>query len=463
MNRKILAFFLLMAIAVAAAGVLFVISMPEFNAQAAAVFQATSNPYPGGAMQSPTQPLISGATQAPAVPATGATPTLAPTLAPFPNSSNGGNPSNNSAVPVTGSNQQYVVQPGDSLSSIAAAYGVSLNAIVTANPQIANPNLIFPGQIVYIPNSGSIPGTGGTSIPNTGGNNGFFYVVQPGNTLSGIAAQYGVTVAAILAANPTVTNANLIFPGQVIFIPNGSNGSGIPPTGGGSTYVVQPGDTMFSIARRYGVTLAALQVANPQVTNINLIFPGQVLALPSSGGIPPTGGGNTYVVQPGDTMSGIAAMFGVSLQALEAANPQVTNPNFILPGQVITIPQASSSAATNNNNSSGTVPNTGGTGSTGVPTVAITPQAGATQAPSGTPTTANTPVVNPTPMVSSTPAVSTTQSIPNTGGRTYAVRAGDTLASIASANHTDVQTLLRLNPSITNQNLIFIGQVINLP
>ncbi len=46
----------------------------------------------------------------------------------------------------------------------------------------------------------------------------------------------------------------------------------------------------------------------------------------------------TYTVQPGDTLSGIAEKFGVSLQALEAANPQIQDPNRIFPGQVITIP-----------------------------------------------------------------------------------------------------------------------------
>jgi tyrosinase len=47
---------------------------------------------------------------------------------------------------------------------------------------------------------------------------------------------------------------------------------------------------------------------------------------------------STYVVQQGDTLSGIAQRFGVSLQALEAANPQISDPNLIFPGQLVTIP-----------------------------------------------------------------------------------------------------------------------------
>ena len=46
----------------------------------------------------------------------------------------------------------------------------------------------------------------------------------------------------------------------------------------------------------------------------------------------------TYIVQPGDTLSGIAERFGISLSDLEKANPQITNPNLIFPGQVINIP-----------------------------------------------------------------------------------------------------------------------------
>jgi spore coat assembly protein SafA len=66
------------------------------------------------------------------------------------------------------------------------------------------------------------------------------------------------------------------------------------------------------------------------VTARNSLRSGQVLTIPASV--------VTYVVQSGDTMSGIAQKFGVSLGALEAANPQVHDPNLIFPGQLLTIP-----------------------------------------------------------------------------------------------------------------------------
>ena len=100
------------------------------------------------------------------------------------------------------------------------------------------------------------------------------------------------------------------------------------------TYVVKQGDTLSGIAEKFGVGLAALEAANPQIPDFNLIFPGQVIVVPV-GPFPPPG---TYVVQPGDTLSGIAEKFGVSLAALEAANPQIPDFNLIFPGQVINIP-----------------------------------------------------------------------------------------------------------------------------
>lgn len=168
------------------------------------------------------------------------------------------------------------------------------------------------------------------------------YVVQAGDTLTSIASRFGTTVQAILAANPQITNPNLIFVGQVITVPGAGPGPQPPPppppTG---TYVVQRGDTLSSIARRFGTTVTAILAANPQITNPNLIFPGQVLVIPGAGPgpqpPPPPPPGATYVVQRGDTLSSIARRFGTTVQSILALNPQITNPNVIFPGQVIRI------------------------------------------------------------------------------------------------------------------------------
>jgi tyrosinase len=97
-------------------------------------------------------------------------------------------------------------------------------------------------------------------------------------------------------------------------------------------YIVQQGDTLTAIATRFGVSLAALIAANPHITNPNRIFRGQIIAIPGQS----PAAGPAYVVQHGDTLNAIATRFGISLAALIAANPQITNPNRIFPGQIIT-------------------------------------------------------------------------------------------------------------------------------
>ncbi|MBS2032281.1 MAG: LysM peptidoglycan-binding domain-containing protein [Deltaproteobacteria bacterium] len=121
------------------------------------------------------------------------------------------------------------------------------------------------------------------------------------------------------------------------------------------SYRVRSGDTMSGIASRYHLSLAALERANPQVKNPNMIYVGEALNIPgSSDSFTPaapkkassSGGasGGSYIVRSGDTMGSIASRHGVSLGALEAANPQVHNPNMIYVGQKLNLPGGSHSS-----------------------------------------------------------------------------------------------------------------------
>ena len=104
--------------------------------------------------------------------------------------------------------QEYTVQPGDTLSNIAARFGTTYQKIAQDNG-IANPDLIFPNQVLKIYGGG---GNGGQSAPRT-----VTHVVQAGETLSGIAAQYGTTYQKIAADNG-IPNPDYIQAGQVLTI-----------------------------------------------------------------------------------------------------------------------------------------------------------------------------------------------------------------------------------------------------
>ena len=202
-----------------------------------------------------------------------------------------------SAEPAQQTTTTYVVQWGDTMFRIAVRFNTTVQAIAQAN-NIANPNLIFAGQTLIIPTGGTVPPTAPPSTP--GGT--VIYTVQPGDYLAKIARQFNTTVSAILSVN-NIANPNLIFPGQQLVIPTGgttpppatsmpatvpppaTSVPSTPPPGGQTTYVVQPGDTLNSIARRFGTTTSAIAQANG-IVNPNLIFVGQVLVIPTGGSVP---------------------------------------------------------------------------------------------------------------------------------------------------------------------------------
>jgi len=112
----------------------------------------------------------------------------------------------------------------------------------------------------------------------------------------------------------------------------------VTPPPQANRYVVQCGDTLYSIARRFGVSVWQLASLN-NIYNVNLIYIGQVLIIPAAGPQPPGPNPvpNQYVVQYGDTLYSIARRFGLSVWQLASAN-NIANPNYIYAGQVLLIP-----------------------------------------------------------------------------------------------------------------------------
>lgn len=118
-------------------------------------------------------------------------PAPAPTPAPAP-------------APAPSNYVEYTVVKGDTLSGIAARYGTTYQKIAADN-NIANPNLIYPGQVLKIYTSGSAPAPSGEE----------YYTVVKGDNLSSIAARYGTTWQWLAQVN-NIPNPNLIYPGQVL-------------------------------------------------------------------------------------------------------------------------------------------------------------------------------------------------------------------------------------------------------
>ena len=167
-------------------------------------------------------------------------------------------------------------------------------------------------------------------LPPTGGTT---YTVKAGDTLYSIAKKYNVTVAALAKAN-NITNYNLIRVGQVLVIP----GTTPPPPPPATTvkYTVKAGDTLYSIASKYNTTVSAIATAN-KITNVNSISVGQVLIIPTKA-TPPPATSIKYTVKAGDTLYSIARTYNTTVTAIATAN-KITNVNSISVGQVLIIPR----------------------------------------------------------------------------------------------------------------------------
>jgi len=175
------------------------------------------------------------------------------------------------------------------------------------------------------------------------------HVVEPGDTISAIAAAHGLRVADVLALNG-LSWSSVIQPGQTIQLAAAPAAAAAPPAPAAAAYSVVAGDTMSTIAARHGLSTDALLAANG-MDRSSVIYPGQTLTLPGAGmelaasvapAAPPAAAASagTHEIGAGDTMTAIASRYGVSLDALLAANG-MDRSSIIYPGQSVTIPAAS--------------------------------------------------------------------------------------------------------------------------
>ncbi len=149
------------------------------------------------------------------------------------------------------------------------------------------------------------------------------YTVEEGDTLYNIARMYGTTVQQILAANPGLTEMSMLYIGQMLCVP-------MTKPCDGQNYTVQVGDTVYGIARKFGVTTAELLAANPGF-NANNLVAGVLICIPSPSLSPCPTGSMSYIVANGDTLTSIAERFSVSVYSLTVANPGFSAEN-LMPG-----------------------------------------------------------------------------------------------------------------------------------
>ncbi len=163
------------------------------------------------------------------------------------------------------------------------------------------------------------------SIPTASNMESITYTVQPGDTLYGLAQRYQTTVNDIVNANNLTTD--VLFVGQTLTIPGTVNNNGSL-----QYYTVQRGDSLWSIARRFNTTVNEIQRLNN--LNSTVLQIGQQLLIPgiSNGGSMTT----TYIVQPGDSLWSIANRFNATVNELMMLNN--LNSTILQIGQVLQIP-----------------------------------------------------------------------------------------------------------------------------
>lgn len=229
----------------------------------------------------------------------------------------------------------YQVVRGDTFFIIAQKHNITVESLMNANPNAA-PEKLAIGQILCIPTSCGASGTNGAAKTT--------YTIARGDSFISIAKSHNIALDDLLRANPTV-NPEKLRAGQTVFLPinvtnNAANNQAYASSASsqGIIYVVHEGDTFFSIAQKNGITLAALMNANQGIIPEQLRT-GQEIIVPITNSEQVFEcDGTEYIIKTGDTFYDIAINNAISVEALESANPGV-DPERLYVGQSICIPR----------------------------------------------------------------------------------------------------------------------------
>ena len=262
---------------------------------------------------------------------------------------------------------------------------------------------------------------GGTYQAPAGSN---YYTVQSGDSLWSISKKFGISVDELKQANNLTSN--LLSIGQNLYIPNKETDVTT------SEYVVSKGDTLYGIAQKFGTTVDNLKSINNLTTDSLAV--GQILKIPSE----EVSSTNTYTVKSGDTLYGIASKYNTTVDELKSLNNLTSNTLSI--GQTLKIP----SGTTSNNTSTYTVVK--GDTLYGIANKYNT-------------TVDELKSLNN--LTNNTLSIGEVLKVPSSGNVTYTVKSGDTLYSIAREFGTTISAITDLNNLETT--VLSVGQKLLLP
>lgn len=231
----------------------------------------------------------------------------------------------------------YRVRSGDTLSGIARRWRITMKSIVTANRLRSDRLRVGQRLVLTVPN---VPRQAIASTQRSESSQHVIHRVRSGETLSTIASRYGVSIAQLKMTNRIRTN--LIRPGQRLRIPFG----GADAVSDTKIYTVKAGDTLSTIASRYGVSVVRLKRAN-RLSGDSLRI-GDRLEIPTQVTVSDepkrVAKSRTHRVRSGESLYTIGKRYGVSVDRLKAANG--LRRNTIRVGQELVIPARSSGAST---------------------------------------------------------------------------------------------------------------------
>lgn len=234
----------------------------------------------------------------------------------------------------------YRVRSGDTLSGIARRWRITMKSIVTANRLRSDRLRVGQRLVLTVPN---VPRQAIASTQRSESSQHVIHRVRSGETLSTIASRYGVSISQLKMTNRIRTN--LIRPGQRLRIPFG----GADAVSDTKIYTVKAGDTLSTIASRYGVSVVRLKRAN-RLSGDSLRI-GDRLEIPTQVAVSDApkrvAKSRTHRVRSGESLYTIGKRYGVSVDRLKAANG--LRRNTIRVGQELVIPARSSSGATASN------------------------------------------------------------------------------------------------------------------